>query len=245
MAHNPAVEAYLNDAQRWEQDLIARADTSRRRAYWIAGGFGALAGMALLALVALQPLKSVQPFVIRVDNATGVTDVVPVYEGKGEISEVVTRFLLHNYVTTRERYFYAMAEQDYNVVGAYNSPALNSAWMQAWDRGNPDSPLVKYRDGTTIRTQVQSISFIKRADGTQDLAQVRFLTGAKLGGAGAENLQHWIATIQYGYAPPSKDEPLRALNPLGLRILEYRREPEIVSEPAALPESPTAQGARR
>lgn len=245
MAHNPAVEAYLNDAQRWEQDLIARADTSRRRAYWIAGGFGALAGMALLALVALQPLKSVQPFVIRVDNATGVTDVVPVYEGKGEISEVVTRFLLHNYVTTRERYFYAMAEQDYNVVGAYNSPALNSAWMQAWDRGNPDSPLVKYRDGTTIRTQVQSISFIKRADGTQDLAQVRFLTGAKLGGAGAENLQHWIATIQYGYAPPSKDEPLRALNPLGLRILEYRREPEIVTEPGLLPEAPTAQGARR
>jgi type IV secretion system protein VirB8 len=247
MAHSTAVDAYLADAQRWEQDLVARAETSRRRAYWVAGGFGALAAMALLALVALQPLKSVQPYVIRVDNTTGITDVVPVYTGKGEIAEVVTRYLLHNYVVARERYFYAMAEQDYNLVGAYNSPVLNTAWMQDWDRANPESPLVRYRDGTTVRSQVQSISFIKRADGTQDLAQVRFLTASKLGGSGAENIQHWIATIQYGYVAPSKDEQLRALNPLGLRILEYRREPEIVTDaqPAASLEATAVQGAVR
>ena len=205
------------------------------------------AAMALLALVALQPLKSIQPYVIRVDNTTGITDVVPVYTGKAEVAEVVTRYLLHNYVVARERYFYAMAEQDYNLVGAYNSPVLNTAWMQAWDRGNPESPLVRYRDGTTVRSQVQSISFIRRADGTQDLAQVRFLTASKLGGSGAENIQHWIATIQYGYVAPSKDEQLRALNPLGLRILEYRREPEILadSQPTTAPEAPSTQGVVR
>ena len=247
MAHSPAVDAYLADAQRWEQDLVARAEASRRRAYWVAGGFGALAAMALLALVALQPLKSIQPYVIRVDNTTGITDVVPVYTGKAEVAEVVTRYLLHNYVVARERYFYAMAEQDYNLVGAYNSPVLNTAWMQAWDRGNPESPLVRYRDGTTVRSQVQSISFIRRADGTQDLAQVRFLTASKLGGSGAENIQHWIATIQYGYVAPSKDEQLRALNPLGLRILEYRREPEILADSQASTalEAPSTQGVVR
>ena len=237
MASNAAVESYLADAQRWEQDLVVRAEASRRRAYWVAGAFGALAAMTLLAFVAMLPLKSVEPFVIRVDNTTGVTDVVPVYAGKGEVAEVVTRYLLHNYVVTRERYFYAMAEEDYNQVGAYNSPVLNSLWMQAWDRSNPESPLVKYKDGTTVRSQVQSISFIKRADGSQDLAQVRFLTATKQGGTGAETIQHWIGTIQYGYAAPSKDEQLRALNPLGFRILEYRREPEILAEasPAAAP----------
>jgi len=230
MARSPAIEAYLGDAQRWEHDLVARAENSRRRAYWVAGGFGAIAAMALLALVALQPLKSVQPFVIRVDNTTGVTDVVPVYAGKGDVAEVVTRYLLHNYVIARERYFYAMAEQDYNLVGAYNNPQMNTLWMQAWDRGNPESPLVKFKDGTTVRSQVQSISFIKRADGTQDLAQVRFLTATKPGGSGQDQIQHWISTIQYGYVAPSKDEQLRALNPMGFRIVEYRREPEIVAD---------------
>ena len=238
MTRSAEVEEYLSSAQRWEQDLVARAEGSKRRAYWVTGVFAALTGLSMLAFVAMLPLKSVEPFVIRVDNTTGVTDVVPLYAGKGDISEVVTRYLLNNYVITRERYFYAMAEQDYNVIGAYNSPVLNSAWMADWDRANTESPLVRYKDGTTVRSQVQSISFIKRADGTQDLAQVRFLTGTKPGGAGAETVRHFIATLQYGYVAPSKDEQLRALNPLGFRILDYRKEPEVLSEsaPAAAPE---------
>jgi type IV secretion system protein VirB8 len=243
MARNAEIETYLADAQRWDQDLVAKADASRRRAYWVASAFGGLAALALLAFNVMLPLKSVEPFVIRVDNSTGVTDVVPVYAGRGELPEAVTRYLLHNYVITRERYFYAMAEQDYNLVGAYNSPVLNTTWLQAWDRANPDSPLVKYRDGSTLRSQVQAISFIKRADGTQDLAQVRFLTALKQGGSGGESVQHWIATIQYGYVAPSKDEQLRSLNPLGFRILEYRREPEIVSEPAPTAATPSTPGA--
>jgi type IV secretion system protein VirB8 len=233
MARSAEVESYLQDAQRWECDLVARAESSKRRAYWVTAAFGALTSLCLLAFVALLPLKSVEPFVIRVDNTTGVTDVVPMYAGKAEVSEVVTRYLLHNYVVTRERYFYAMAEQDYNLVGAYNSPVLNSQWMQSWDRANAQSPLVLYKDGTTVRSQLQSISFIKRADGSQDLAQARFLTATRQGGSGAETMRHWIATIQYDYVAPSKDEQLRALNPLGFRILEYRREPEVLPETTA------------
>ena len=243
MARSAEVEGYLKDAQRWECDLVARAENSKRRAYWVTGAFGALTALSLLAFVAMLPLKSVEPFVIRVDNTTGVTDVVPMYAGKAPIAEVVTRYLLHNYVVTRERYFYAMAEQDYNLVGAYNSPVLNSQWMQSWDRANPQSPLVQYKDGTSVRSQLQSISFIKRADGSQDLAQARFLTATRPGGSGAETIRHWIATIQYDYVAPSKDEQLRALNPLGFRILEYRREPEVLTESAPAT-TPSAGGLR-
>lgn len=235
MKRDPAIETYLNDGQSWEADLIRKAEAGKRQAYWVAGGFGGLAALALLALVSLMPLKTVEPFVIRVDNTTGITDVVPVYVGKGDVAEVVTRHLLNNYVVSRERYFYAMAEQDYNTVGAYNSPQMNTAWMAAWDRNSPDSPLVKYKDGTIVRAQVKAVSFIKRADGSKDLAQIRFLTGSRAGGAGAEKILHFIATVQYTYVEPSKDEQLRALNPLGFRILDYRREPEIVSESTATP----------
>jgi type IV secretion system protein VirB8 len=242
MARSADIEAYLADAQRWDEDLVARAEASRRRAYWVASAFGGLAALSLLAFNAMLPLKSVEPFVIRVDSSSGITDVVPVYVGKAELPEAVTRYLLNNYVMTRERYFYAMAEQDYNLVGAYNSPVLNSQWMQAWDRANPESPLVRYRDGSTVRSQVKAISFIKRADGTQDLAQVRFLTAIKQGGSGAEAIQNWIATVQYGYVAPSKDEALRALNPLGFRILEYRREPELAGD-AARPKAAPAEDA--
>jgi type IV secretion system protein VirB8 len=245
MTRSADIEAYLSAAQTWEQDLVARAESSKRRAYWVTGAFGALTGLSLLAFVAMLPLKSVEPFVIRVDNSTGITDVVPIYAGNAELSEVVSRYLLHNYVVTRERYFYAMAEEDYNLVGAFNSPVLNSAWMQAWDRANPESPLIKYKDGSTVRSQVQSVSFLKRADGSHDLAQVRFLTATKQGGSGAETIRHWIATIQYAYVAPSSDAQLRALNPLGFRILEYRREPEVLLDTSPAATTPAESGAKQ
>lgn len=233
MKRDPNVEEYLQGAQGWDADLIRRAESSKRRAYWLAGASLGLLALSLIALVSLMPLKTVEPFVIRVDNTTGITDVVPVYAGKAEIAEVITRHLLSNYAISRERYFYAMAEQDYNQVGAYNSPQMNVAWMAAWDRTSPESPLVKYKDGTTVRSQVKAISFIKRGDGTKDLAQIRFLTATRAGGSAAEIIQNFISTVQYVYVEPSKDEVLRSLNPLGFRIVEYRREPEIVVEPAA------------
>lgn len=231
MKHDNAIEAYLQDARRWDDDLVARAQRSNWHAYWVAGSFGAIATLALLALVALLPLKSVQPFVIRVDNASGIVDVVPVYGGKGEMDEIITRHLLHQYVLARERYAFAMAEQDYNVVGAYNTAPLNVKWSAEWDQANANSPLNRFKDGTTVRAQVNSVSFIHRADGTKDLAQVRFITGTRGGGTGVEQVQHWISTIQYAYGEPSKDDQLRMLNPLGFRVLEYRREPEVVLDP--------------
>ena len=38
--------------------------------------------LALVAVAGLTPMKTVEPFVIRVDNSTGVVDVVPVLKGK-------------------------------------------------------------------------------------------------------------------------------------------------------------------
>ncbi len=54
-----------------------------------AGWLCAVAGSVALAL--LVPLKRVEPYLIRVDNATGVVDVVPVYTGHAAFGEAVTR----------------------------------------------------------------------------------------------------------------------------------------------------------
>jgi type IV secretion system protein VirB8 len=233
MARDPALEAYFEAARSWDDDRVAQIRRSARRAWQIAGVAIGCAALALIAVLALTPLKQVQPYLIRVDNSSGIVDVVPAYQGGAEISQLVTRHLLNAYVTARERYFYAMAEADYDTVGAYNTARLNQLWSADWDRNNARSPLNLYKDGTTVRAQVRAITFLKRANGLSDLAQIRLITAARPGGAGAEQLSHWIVTLQYGYGEPSKDERLRALNPLGLRILDYRREPEIVDVPPA------------
>ncbi len=244
MKRDPAIEQYLRDAQGWERDLSRRAHRSARIAWSVAGVSCVVTVLAVAAVAMLTPLKTVEPYVIRVDNATGIVDVVPVYVGKSEIHEAVTRHLVNNYVTARERYFYATAETDYETVGAYNSPQLNQEWLSIWDRNNSQSPLNLYKDGTTVRAQIKAVSFLKQASGN-DLVQVRFIKAARPGGTAAEQVTHWIATIPYAYIAPSKDERTRALNPLGLRIVDYKREPEVVADPAATSSGVATAGAPR
>ncbi len=82
-----------------------------------------------------------------------------------------------------------------------------------------------------MRVQIRSISFLKLASGKENLAQVRFTKHARTGGTGDEQPTSWISTVEFAYTKPSTDDKLRSLNPLGFRIVEYRREPEVAMLP--------------
>ena len=237
MKRDLELEQYFSEAASWDMDRTLLLQRSERRAWRVAGAAMLLLALSLAALLALTPLKTVKPFVIRVDNTTGVVDLVPEHEAKASEEELVTRYFLAHYVIIHERYFYAMAESDYQEVGALQSPRLNQEWMELWSANNPQSPINLYKDGTTIRVQVKSVSFFQRANGLRDLGQVRFIRFTRAGGTGPEQATHWIATIQYAYVKPSEDVKARTSNPLGFRVVEYRREPEVAletSQPDAL-----------
>ncbi len=232
MKRDLELEQYFSDAASWDRDRGLLLRRSERCAWRVAGVSFALLVLAIGALLALMPLKTVKPFVIRVDNTTGVVDVVPEYETSGSEQELVSRYFLTHYVALRERYFYALAESDYQEIGAFHSPQLNQDWMQLWDANNPQSPVNLYKDGTTVRVQVKSVSFFQRANGLHDLAQVRFIKFSRAGGTALEQATYWIATIQYAYVKAPEDLKDRAHNPLGFRVVDYRREPEVAAEPS-------------
>jgi type IV secretion system protein VirB8 len=196
-----------------------------------AGWICAVAGAVTLVL--LMPLKRVEPFVVRVDNSTGIVDVVPVYDGKAPVSQTVTRYFLTHYVTICERFTFATAESDYEECGAFHGAQRNQAWYALWNPNNPASPLNVHKDGSSIRVQVESVSFFQRGSGVNDLAQVRYLKAERQGGAADERFTHWIATIQYAYTTPPKDPRVRRWNPLGFRIVELTSEPEVLAPPPA------------
>jgi type IV secretion system protein VirB8 len=217
---------YLREAASWDGDRVAQAQRSARRA-WLLSGFAALvAALAVCAIALLTPLKRVEPFLIRVDNATGIVDVVPTFDGHQSMPEAVTRFLLSHYVMTCERYLSSTAEQDYNECGAFNGTRRNQEWSSLWAASNPQSPLVRNRDGTSVKVQIQSISFFTRASGLSDLAQVRFTRSSQAGNAEQGTLTRWIANIQFSYGEPPTNPDTRRWNPLGFRVTEYHTEPE-------------------
>jgi len=226
LAAEPAVEAYLTEAMSWDLDRQRALHLSSVRAWWVAGVACVMAVLALGALWAITPLKQVVPFVIRVDNTTGVVDVVPALSGPAAVPETVTRYLLSHYVTVCERFNLATAESDYAECGAFHTPAMNAVWAGKWALGNPQSPLNRYKDGTELRVSVRAVSFLERAHGLRDLAQVRYSIARYAGGGATADITQWIATIPYAYVAPSSDPAVRRWNPLGLRLLAFHPERE-------------------
>jgi type IV secretion system protein VirB8 len=239
---DPALERYLKEAISWDSDREAQTQRSERTAWWVAGAGWLCAIASTVSLALLVPLKAVEPFVIRVDNSTGIVDIVPVYMGHAPMDEAVTRYFLTHYIGVCERFNLVTAESDYEECGAFHTAQRNQAWYALWNTNNPRSPLNVHKDGSSVRVEVESVSFFKRANGVEDLAQVRYLKAEHPGGGSAERVTHWIATVQYAYSTPSKDPRTRRWNPLGFKIVELGSEPEVLTTPVAGTSNATLAG---
>ena len=226
-----ALEDYLQEAVSWDADRSREARRSARRAWQTAAVGWSCALLSGLALVLLLPLKQVEPFVVRVDRSTGVVDIVPMYGGGAPLEQTVTRYFLTHYVSVCERFNFATAESDYEECGAFHAAQRNQAWYALWNPNNPASPLNLHKDGSSVRVQVESVSFFQRASGVTDLAQVRYVKIERASTEAQERLTHWIATIQYAYTRPSPEPRTRRWNPLGFKILELTAEPEVQPTP--------------
>ncbi len=227
MTSSPVLQEYFRAAESWDANRSAQFRRSAAVAWWVAAAGWVCAVASAVALGMLMPLKEVEPFVVRVDNSTGIVDVVPVYAGNAPVDESITRYFLSHYLTVCERFNFATAESDYEECGAFHSAQRNQAWYAQWTATNPASPLNVHKDGSSVRVQVVSVSFFTRASGLGDLAQVRYLKATRQAGGADETFSHWVATVQYAYVAPAKDPKTRRWNPLGFKVVDFKSEPEV------------------
>jgi type IV secretion system protein VirB8 len=232
MNSSSLLQQYFREAESWDADRNANARRSAQIAWRAAAAGWTCAVFAAAAIVILMPLKRIEPFVVRVDNSTGIVDVVPMNDARATPQEAVTRYFLTHYLTVCERFNFATAESDYEECGAFHSPQRNQVWYALWSATNPASPLNVHKDGSTVRVQVKSVSFFTRASGLSDLAQIRYVKAARQSFGSEEAFSHWIATVQYAYSDPAKDPKTRRWNPLGFKIIDFRSEPEVLPDPS-------------
>lgn len=226
------MQAYFDAAESWDADRAAQFRRNAAIAWRVAGAGWLCAVAVAVALMLLMPLKQVVPYLVRVDASTGIVDVVPVFSGRATPEEAVTRYFLTHYVSVCERFNFSTAESDYEECGAFHSAQRNQAWYALWTATNPNSPLNLHKDGSSVRVQINSVSFFTRASGLSDLAQVRYLKAARQGPGAEETFTHWAATVQYAYGEVAKDPKTRRWNPLGFKVVDFHTEPEVISEAA-------------
>ena len=217
------LKVYFDEAKRWDQDRLVSAERSKRLAWAVAGGAGLLALTAVGAVAALTPLKTVEPFVVRVDRSTGAVDVMTGLKGEDHLTydEAVSKYFLALYVRAREGWLPEAAEQNFRQVSILSTPAEQQRWADDFRPANPQSPQVIWGDNAVSLADVRAISFV-----SPKVADVRFHRTLRLAQQTAES--DWIATIAFTYTKAPMAEGDRLRNPLGFQVISYRSDPEVV-----------------
>ena len=213
---------YFDKAESWATGVQLSSMRSHRLAWILAAVAIGIAALEALALAILAPLKTVQPITLLVDRQTGFVQTVdPDTPRRLAADDMLTQSFLAQYVTAREGFDRATLPVDYRKVALLSAGAARSSYLSEMPATNPASPLRRLPAGSVVAVRVKSVS--KLDAGT---ALVRFDTQQQSPGGGATLPQAWIATIRFAYsnAPMSFED--RLVNPLGFKVLSYRRNAE-------------------
>lgn len=223
MVTTDSLKEYFDKARRFDQDRMVSAERSKRLAWFVAIVASVLACVSVAAVVALTPLKTVEPFVIRVDNSTGIVDVVSAMASSaGSYDEEVTKYFATRYVRAREGYVWSEAEENFRTASLMSNAAEQLRFATAYRGGNPESPQNIYGRSATSRIGIKSISQIN-----SNVVSVRYTRTVTRG----EDVRttHWVATITYSYSNAAISSSDRLVNPLGFVVSEYRADPEALN----------------
>lgn len=213
------LKAYFENAKRFDQDRMVAALRGQKIAWSVAAVAAATACCVGVAIAAMMPLKTVEPYVIKVDNATGITEIVSALSSdKTTYDEAVNRFFSGNYVMAREAYAAAEAEINFKKISLQSSSEEQARYAAAFSGKNPESPQVVFR-GATAKVTVKAISML-----TKSVASVRYLRTVTRGDE--QRTTHWVATLTFAYTNASLSASDRLINPLGFVVSEYHADPE-------------------
>jgi type IV secretion system protein VirB8 len=173
--------------------------------------------------VALAPLKRVEAFVLRVDNATGAVDLVTTLrDGQASYGEVVDRYFLNKYVLARESYDYETLQTAYDTTALMSSDELQREYSALFVGPKARDKVLANR--VRIVVKVRSIA----PGTTRNTAVVRFATRAARADGTSEAEESLVAIIGFRYVGGAMHEQDRLVNPLGFQVTGYRVDPEMV-----------------
>ena len=215
---------YLKEVNYWEVDKNKSLKRSNRVAWGLAVFGLGMAAVSAWSIGQLVPLKTVEPYVIRVNETSGTVDIVTALkEGKQTYEEALNKYFLNKYVRYREGYSRTLAEEYYYNTGLMSGDLERKRYFSDFNPKNPDSPLNIYGANDTVKVEIQSTSFI---GGKGDVALVRYIKKVQLESATKPFITHWAATLKFRYSAAPTLERDREITPLGFQVTEYRNDPD-------------------
>lgn len=233
---NRHIMAYTQAAKWFEKRVADDYRLKARNSRWLAVFFGILAFMSIAALMGITPLKTVVPFVLRVDNNSGYVDVVKPATESGESPEVKEdKRNIVAYVMARESYNWASQPANYALVQllSYDDVFQEYRNFQLSSKGY----VAQLGKVEQFRTEVNAMVPLRNSSepalaANKDIRtyQVRF-TKTLLDANGKPSLDavptRWVATMSFDYKNPATSEGDDWLNPRGFGVRAYSKTQEV------------------
>lgn len=207
--------------KRVAEDYKRKAKNSSRVSIFL----GVLLGISLIANMSLSPLKTVIPFVIRVDQNSGYVDIVKQVDYTNDKPEVVEdKHYISAYVLAHESYNWASQRANYAFIHLTSSEEVFTPYknFQLSKKGYTEKLGMQQQ----IRTEINSIVLLPRSkqdrlpggDSSVRSYQVRYKQTLLMADGrtvqGAEPI-NWISIISINNSNPPKTEGDQWLNPKG------------------------------
>lgn len=210
----------------YEASIRYIAEQANKRAYFISGVALLIAIISVIAVCLLTPLKSVEPYVIRVDNTTGMVDIITsVNKAEFTGNEALDKYFATTYIKAREGYYYDILQSDYELVQILSYPSVASDYLRIYEGENSRDKVLK--DDYEVEIDIVSVTLGNSAGAPTATIRFNQITRKK-GEKIAVSNKAKIVTLSYDYQPNTlTTEEERIKNPLGFKVSTYRVDDEI------------------
>lgn len=212
-------------SMQYEASIRYLVEKSNKRAWVIAFLSFCVAALSIAAVVLLTPLKTVEPYVIRVNDTTGVVDIITSLK-KEDITqnEALDKYFVSTYVKSREGYYYNLLQQDYIKTQILSSPKVADEYVALYTGDKARNEVLKNK--FEVKVHINSIVLGESAGAK--IATIRFKEEMIDLTSKASTMTSKIATLSYDYSLDELvQEQERLENPLGFKVLTYRIDMEI------------------
>lgn len=186
--------------------------------------FGWGVGIAgVVAAAVMLPLGKTDIYVVKVDQATGYTQMVKV-SGPEDVSAdtVMDTYWAENYVSWRESYNFETAQEQYDRTMVMSSPDEQRKYDASWAGDNALD--AKY--GDSLKIEISDVTAVIDNSQEKPTAVVRYKATYKYSNRSA-TVKRYVAAFSYKYNPTAIMSPRdRKLNPLNYQVNGYTTSEE-------------------
>ena len=226
-----AAHDFINASKEFEKSRVETIENSKKVAWIVAAVSVAITALLAVAIMVMMPLKKTEPYLVRVDNNTGSTDIVTVLAGTNGITdtEATSRYFAAMYVRLMEGYDWFTVQDNVNTLMLFSDANMQNRINNKYSA--PDAPHKLYADKSRVEIQINSISKLNESG----LLQIRFTKKIVPINGGiydkrtdtyspALSEEKRIITMGFEYVNVPKLDEIRLKNPLGFTVKSYQND---------------------